>query len=193
MQVYFTGAITKRCCSAQSLKPNVSSAHLFTRCFSPIGSHISYPWLSFCAFTVYRSHHSAATKLALAPVSIRTFSVFPFNSTLITGIFSFLSSSTTLIRCSLFRVVVHVSFLALKLNLSPEEANIGAEVMTMDLKMVSPPKTEAAGCYIELALGMAISVVAAWFVACIWQPYDPSFQKYSNSLGTCVHLHCLGP
>ena len=59
-------------------------------------------WLSFCAFTVYCLHHSVATKLELAPVSI-TLSLFPSNYILITGTLSFLSSNSAIIRCSVFR------------------------------------------------------------------------------------------
>ena len=73
MQVCFIGATTRWCCSAQSLKPSVSIAQSFTRCFLPIGSRILYPWLSFSVFTVCCVHHSAATKLTLAPISIKTF------------------------------------------------------------------------------------------------------------------------
>ena len=37
----------------------------------------------------------------------------------------------------------------------------------MDLKLLFPPKSEAAGCCIELALGIAILAVAAWWL-CLW-------------------------
>ena len=136
MQVCFTGATKKWFCSAQLPKPIIIIAQLSFKCFSPIGSHILYPWLSFYILTVYSTHHSAATKLALAPVSINTLSLIPSNSTLITGILSILLSSAAHSRFFLFRVVVHLGFWVLKLTLSLEEAILGAIVTSRDLKMI---------------------------------------------------------
>ena len=63
--------------------------------------------------------------------------------------------------------------------------------MAMVLKMGFLQKFEAAGYCIELDLGTAILTVAAWFLACIWQPNNPSCHKHNNFLGSCVHLNCL--
>ena len=103
----------------------------------------------------------AATKLALAHISIKTFSLFPFNFILITGILSFLSSSAEIYRCSFFRVVVCLIFLTVKLSLTPEEVILDARFMIMDLKLFFPLKAEASGCCMEVALGRAIFAVAA--------------------------------
>ena len=74
-------------------------------------------------------------------------------------------------------------FLVLRLSLTLEETILGTEVITMGLKMIFPLKIEAAGCCMELVLGTAILAAATWFVACIQQPNDPSFCKYSNFPG----------
>ena len=88
----------------------------------------------------------------------------------------------------------------LKLNLSLEEAILGAGIMILDLKLLFPPKAEAAGCCMELGLGimvyvlgMAILAVAAWSIAYIWQPNYPFSHKYSNFQGNSIHPHCPDP
>ena len=134
--------------------------------------------------------HSAATKLALAPLSIRIFSYFPSNSALITGFLSFLSSSTAIFRCSFSGVVVRLSFLAL--SLTSEEATLDAKITITDYKLFFPLKTEATGYCIELAWDMAILVVAAWSVARIQQPYAFFSRKRSSSQGISIHPHCPG-
>ena len=88
---------------------------------------------------------------------------------------------------------VHVSFLVLKLSLTLKETSLGSDALALGLKVVFIPKAKAVGCCMELALGTAISAVAAWFIAYIWQPDEPSFCKHSNFPGIGIHLHCLGP
>ena len=113
-----------------------------------------------CIFTMYHLHYSAAAKLALAPVSIKTIAYFPSNSMLITGVLSFLSFNAAILSCYLFSIVCS-SFLTVWLSLKPEDAIWGTKVMNIDLKMIFTPKTEASGFYIELVLGMAILAMAA--------------------------------
>ena len=66
----------------------------------------------FSMFSLCVAHTSAATKLALVLVSIKTFSLFPSNFTLVKEILNCLLSIAAFFGCFLFRVVVHLSFLA---------------------------------------------------------------------------------
>ena len=96
-----------------------------------------------------------------------TYSLFSSNGTLVTGTLSFLLSRPAIFRCSIFLVVVCISFLAFRLSLILEEIILGAEVAAMGLRMILPPKTEATGFCMELFLGTAILDVASCFVAYI--------------------------
>ena len=98
---------------------------------------------------------------------MRTFSLFLFIYIPITGTLISLSSSSAIIRCCIFRVVVHVSVLELGLSLTLEETNLGTEVVALGLKMVFSLKPEAEDCRMKLILGITILVAAVWFAACI--------------------------
>ena len=147
----------------------------------------------FSVFTIYRRHYSTAIKLTLAPISIKTLSLFPSRFILITGILSFLSSSAEIFRCSLFVVVVHLGFLTVRLSLTPQEEILDAKVMIVGLKLFLPLKAEATGCCMELALGIAICAMASWSIANFQQPNNPFSHRHSKFPGKRLQPHYPGP
>ena len=147
----------------------------------------------FPVFTVYHVHYSAAAKLTLAFISISSFFLLTSEFTLITGILNFLLSNSIFFRCYFFGLVVHLSFLILKLNLLLVKVILCIRIMAVSWKRFFLHKAEAKGCCMKLALGAAVLAVATWSIACIWQPNASFSYKCSNFQGNGIYPDCPGP